>query len=492
VVSAEVLAPAAPAGPAPRPTRGLLDDLAWFDIGSSYSRVHSLAYPVDPMRRFRGARPHPAGSGPADAEELRACRVLLEWAYGYRGGPSGPHGRRRRAPSAGALYPTEVLLLACIEGRWRVLHYDFRRGEAHVLAGAEAEPLASSLELEEERIGVLLSTVLWRSAQRYGARCYLYSLLDAGHVAANLWLAGVHFGCPVQRVARPLAREHESRLGLRHGEGLVAAMQLQPSALLAELEQPAFIAPSQPPSPHLLAPPLLSPTLRRITDFHRRALADTGAGAGGELDLGWLAEETSSHDFVSLAEERHSAAGFSAAAVGDALFAALLDYCSRLLEALQRREGPSLEVYVTIARVEDRRPEVRRLCPGGDLGPVERDFADSREVGRALRSACQEQGVAAEAAFTLVIAAPLDRLRRRGHGGYRISALTAGGFCAGLYREAARLGLGTTSIGGFDGEAVRVLLGEKDIWPLVVQAFGIERTGVGKQDAATVIRPQVR
>ncbi|PYQ20196.1 MAG: hypothetical protein DMF81_19390, partial [Acidobacteria bacterium] len=58
---------------------------------------------------------------------------------------------------------------------------------------------------------------------------------------------------------------------------------------------------------------------------------------------------------------------------------------------------------------------------------------------------------------------------------------------AALYREAVRLGLGTTTIGGFSDAAVAALLRDQALHPVAIQAFGVPELEAIKVDAAHVV-----
>jgi hypothetical protein len=412
----------------------LLHELDWQDVASGLSTTRPLAFPVDPMRRYGRGAPVPAQGS------LEAVPALLEWAYGYRG------EGRRRAPSAGALYPTEAFAVARVGPRWQVLYYDFAAHRLVATPGRAAE-VAAALGLAADDVAVLLVSVLWRSAQRYGARCYRYCLLDAGHVAANLTRAAARFGVRAAPTPKGPSAAVERNLDLRDGEAVVCALRLRPRNARAVAPPPAPAPAADGRFAGVQSPPL-SPVLRRIVAFHGRTL-DAGLGAPA-LDRIACPDG----DFEQLADARRSAPGFT----GEQLPQAALE---RLLCVGRRAASGSLVVVP---------PRV---------GPAE------------LARACQGQRIAATSAAALLVAAPLDELCARGHSGYRETVLHAGLVCSELYWEAARLGLGTSSIGGFSDDEVSRLSGLAGFHPVVIQVFGVEDRSVRKPDAARVVPSNV-
>jgi len=121
---------------------------------------------------------------------LSAVSQLLWAAQGITGA-----GDRRTAPSAGALYPLELHLLATrVEGLAAGLH---RYVPAmHALQGEVTQATAATMEqaaLGQSAVGaaaavVVITAVQARSAGKYGARATRYVAFEAGAAAQNLAL----------------------------------------------------------------------------------------------------------------------------------------------------------------------------------------------------------------------------------------------------------------------------------------------------------------
>lgn len=112
-------------------------------------------------------------------------------------GITGPEDKRT-APSAGALYPLEVYLVA---GRVNdlasgIYHYRPQQHElVRVVEGDKRIKLASAaLDQDCVRNGavtVVLTAVYERTMKKYGQRGVMYVQMEAGHAAENVYLQAV-------------------------------------------------------------------------------------------------------------------------------------------------------------------------------------------------------------------------------------------------------------------------------------------------------------
>ncbi|NGO74598.1 SagB/ThcOx family dehydrogenase [Streptomyces sp. YC504] len=137
-------------------------------------------------------------------------------------------GRLRPAPSAGALHPVDAQLVvgdncAMEQGRYG---YDPLCHRVHRLGAAPGDVLPG--------VAVELYAIPQRTEAHYGHRAWPLILLDAGHAAAALWLAGRALGAGAPALdlegagEQPLAVVHfapdwggrrRGEHGLRQGEG---------------------------------------------------------------------------------------------------------------------------------------------------------------------------------------------------------------------------------------------------------------------------------
>lgn len=137
-------------------------------------------------------------------QDLRMLASWLHFAAGITGKVehNGRLHHLRSCPSAGALYPCELYVLAlAIEGLEPALYhfspkdfclYRLRDGEEALAQLKRGRP---DLELLKTMPAItMVSTIPWRTAWRYGHRGYRYSLLDAGHLIENLVQVGTGLG----------------------------------------------------------------------------------------------------------------------------------------------------------------------------------------------------------------------------------------------------------------------------------------------------------
>jgi SagB-type dehydrogenase family enzyme len=136
-----------------------------------------------------------------DPIPLPTVSALLAAAYGVTRPATAELPPLRTAPSAGALYPLELYLLARrVSGIERgVYHYDplAHRLERHlerVDPAVELAAFTNPREVEDAAVVVVIAASFWRSRVKYGLRAYRFTLLEAGHVTQNLLLAATASG----------------------------------------------------------------------------------------------------------------------------------------------------------------------------------------------------------------------------------------------------------------------------------------------------------
>jgi SagB-type dehydrogenase family enzyme len=125
--------------------------------------------------------------------------ALLDHSYGLSDPqPPGAVQSARVAPSAGAMYPLDIFVLArrvtdLPEG---IYHYNpFTRAVERVPTHRPVRELSRHTVMPElvDRAGAVffITATLWRCRSKYGDRSYRYALLEAGHVAQNMLLVAV-------------------------------------------------------------------------------------------------------------------------------------------------------------------------------------------------------------------------------------------------------------------------------------------------------------
>jgi SagB-type dehydrogenase family enzyme len=165
-----------------------------------------------PVTWGQSAPEPPAGAKDFDPDGIGLGQIsrLLFFTNGVTAAIRFQGGRShylRAAPSAGALYPTEIYLaLRTIDGIEDGL-YNYQASNHELVRlwdGDRFKELkyacGGSPVLDEVRACFVFTGLLWRSAWRYQERGYRRVLLDSGHVVANLTTYASH----EQVVASPL------------------------------------------------------------------------------------------------------------------------------------------------------------------------------------------------------------------------------------------------------------------------------------------------
>jgi SagB-type dehydrogenase family enzyme len=440
-----------------------------------------------------------------------ALEDVLKVGYGVQAQPRFLAGawqqvRWRTTPSAGALYPFEVIVSVVGEGSYL---WEIERGR---LVPFDARPLTREGLAEAglamrpgHRVEALLTFVArpWLSMKKYRLRGYAYCHLDVGHTATNLALYTAALG-------------HDSVLHLRFSRTSLAehlrleGLCREPLAVLSftSIETGTELAPPV-PDPDAGIPPIgldlpgeqeirAWEELQGIFSFDvaveppcdpaSAALLAAGPGStpasllplpDGRPPLGPAAE------WRSAILSRRSAKGFrpepvSVAAIGELLAAfrgtGLPSDCS--LDELSAQMGVRL-----VARNVDGLSGVYAYAPEAHALQQIDPRADDP------RPACMQQGLAGNAAALLILHAPFCRLvQRHGFSAFAELQFRAAELGQRLHLAATRLGLlGITCIGGFDGEECAALarLGadEETVYVILV---GIRDESVFKYDQLNV------
>lgn len=163
---------------------------------------------------------------------LSDLAYILKCGYGLQDGISEENRKvNRTVPSGGRRYPLEIYIFlfkkidGCNPG---VYHYGVQE---HVLESILVAPFsredilsfAPQQEWVQDTNGMIcITSVFERMTGKYGSRGYRYILLEAGHVAQNMLLAGTENGINMVPVGGIEADVIEKRIGLSNGlEGVV-------------------------------------------------------------------------------------------------------------------------------------------------------------------------------------------------------------------------------------------------------------------------------
>lgn len=149
---------------------------------------HFADAPIKPLPLYNGRDL----SGEQSKPDLQTLGTLLHLAFGLTAWKSfGPDRWALRAnPSSGNLHPVEAY---CLLRGWPGLtdglhHY---RPDDHSLELRAAYPVTPGAAPE---LAIILSTVPWREAWKYGERAFRYCQLDVGHAEGSLAAAAALLG----------------------------------------------------------------------------------------------------------------------------------------------------------------------------------------------------------------------------------------------------------------------------------------------------------
>jgi SagB-type dehydrogenase family enzyme len=385
--------------------------------------------------------------------------------------------RWRTTPSAGALYPFEVIAIVAGEGSYL---WDVEKGRlvSCGLPALSGDELAAAglVTAPGRRLDALLVLVArpWLSMRKYRQRGYPYCHLDVGHVAANLAIYTAALGLTPALHLRFSRSRMAAALKL---DGLcrepLAVLSFASAELAAELPAIAWLEPPPPGPPpgsfELPAPeevrnwqslqgilsldsPIEAPGVPARAPLVLEPAATVEDSIvplpDGRLALSAVA------DWRSAIIGRRSAKGFRHEPLSVAQLGALLG-------ALRGEGAPADCAAEMSSRLGVRLVASHVDGLQGVFAYAPRSHALHRLDSQAddPRPACMHQQVAANVAALVIFHAPLCRLMaQRGYSAFAELHCHAAQLGQRLHLAAARLGaVGLTCIGGFDGDECATL-----------------------------------
>jgi SagB-type dehydrogenase family enzyme len=434
------------------------------------------------LRAGRGQSTRSAAETPPAPDPLReALACALVTGYGQRPGVIVTKGRNllraRTSPSAGGLYPFEVLVTMSGPGARSTYQYDVEGGSLRPLlhgvstAGGRAVPQAAA--------AIVLVARPWLSMEKYGLRGYIYTCLDVAHAAASITMGALWAGLqPALRlrfarraVARELGldglcREPQAVIALAGGpdgegraepapggvEGCGPCWREEAGAALPapggeELASWRVLEPVR--AYEASAPP---PAPGQATSL---ASPEGGRPDGGpSVRLAAAAAPPSIlRDFGPVSQLRQSAKGFLASALTLGQLAEVFGQAGAALPVDCAGPGKAgVGVRLLVANIEGLAPGVYTYVPEAHaLQPLSRQPGEPGADDDDVVQACMGQPGVRHTALLVVLHTPLRPLiARRGPFGLAEIHFHAAHVAQKLYLGAARAGVGITCIGGFD------------------------------------------
>jgi SagB-type dehydrogenase family enzyme len=368
----------------------------------------------------------------------------------------------RAAPSAGALYAGEVYVVAQrVSALERGIYYYavMEHALVPVRSGLLLEQIAATLErpsaLEGAAAAVVLTNVFARYARRYANRGYRYSLIDSGHIGANLRLAAQALGLGVASPAR-YEDDALNRLldidGRREAVCALHGLGRRGTASTRGAERP--LVPTRVRSAELQ--PGREDAIERGHEATK--LVPGPAHAGGDASLaeplgsGLAARALPAARSVDVPLEhcikvRRSASRFLARPISLEDLAFVLEIAAGH-RALER--APGLEVWLVVHRVRDLAPGLYRY----DGTRHALDPLREGDMRTSMTRACLAQRKAGSAAVGFVLAGRLESARS-----YRDLLLEAGEVAQRVYLAAEALGLAARNLAAFVDDTLDALAG---------------------------------
>lgn len=392
----------------------------------------------------------------------------------------------RAAPSAGALYPTDLYL--AVRG-----HADLPDGvfyfhvRDHALVevypkglGPDGEELFRKLSaacfddkaVAGADVALIATAVFWRSAWRYGPRAYRRCLLDTGHVLGNFDIVAPRLGVGSTKIGGFVDKEVAELLAIPEAkEGVLAVMPLCELQKRDEVTAGPSARGSSSSEPKLEADEILNihsasairrkdaPPADDVPDEDDLLPSDKYAFAPG-VKLKPSDEDLNDQVEMSILKRRSTRVltgePLKLTELADLLAFAYRPDLRLPPEALPNYIDQSLlETFIVVNSVEGIEPGVYHFAPNF----MELLTVRKGPVRREIYHLALGQELARDAGIVLIHTADLDAATQKyGSRAYRYLHLDAGHLGERLNIAAMRLGLGVSGIGGFFDDEVNELL----------------------------------
>jgi len=406
----------------------------------------------------------PGGAAPLDLERLAALLFFSAGVTRRRSYPGGGTMYFRAAPSTGALYQTEVYVVAgdvagLLPGVYHFSPGDFalRRMREGDFRGALAIAAADD-DLASRPATLILSAIYWRNTWKYQARGYRHLFWDSGSMLSNLLAAATALDLPARAITGFVDLEVNGLLALdaeKEGALLLAPVggQGRPAPVSPVI---AAITPEVIP---LGSSEVDYPLLR---DAYENSSLDGESEVQAWREASWqrrplagalVALPTPRPSAVRTLAETITARGstrqFSGEAIGSGDLSAALWHATRAW--LTDVPSGLVDLYLAVHAVDGIEPGAYAYHPESHaLDLIKR--GDFRERSAFL---CLDQSLGGMSSATVFFLADLDALLEEfGNRGYRLANLEAGLIGGRLYLAAYALRFGATGLTFYDRDVV--------------------------------------
>jgi len=406
----------------------------------------------------------------APALSLEQLSLLLFHTQGINESKTSRSGLTydlRTAPSAGALYPVNVYVLAQrVPGLAPGLYYyDPKQATLVLVRGNLAPESLAALSGSPDQIRSAPATVLFtstfgRTAFKYGERSYRYVNMDTGHAAYNLALGAASLGLRAPMITRFEDASINRWLGVDASTEAVLLLQPLGPAAAQENAEPRFLPAPLTRTKGSFLDLIHGGTAFRIGKTHglRVRFPELDQPGKGRLNL---PPATLGGPLFPAIRVRRSVRNYAAKPME-------LEELSALCEA-SASAGPApgsqdpllsgsapLNLYLFVRDVRGLAPGIYRYHPMGHCLELIR----AGDFSKACMNACLQQEFCGSANVVFVKTVSWDFLGYPdGDRGYRYACLRAGFMGEGLYLQGTALNIGVCGVGAFEDGTIAQLLG---------------------------------
>lgn len=375
--------------------------------------------------------------------------------------------------SSGNLHPTECYVIAPptpgLSDGFSLSHYAPKTHSLEVLHTFDT-PIEG---MGENGYLIILSSVIWREAWKYGERCWRYCQLDAGHAQEALRLSAKSLGwnstqlsTDTSALAKLCALDQVDRFHVDELESADMLLWISPEEMPAALTLPS--------TPHLSSKAnVLSPAhhpwpILTVIDEATQGtyIPDT------VMDTKRITPQPS-RGSAEIFLKRRSAQAMDGSSITKEQFAQLLDSCDDLQDTsdvhfvlfVHRVIGMEAGLYLFVRNIDELSP--LRESISSDYDWKSQEILDKRLFllragdyrGAAKMISCN-QDIAKESAFSMgMLCRFAPTLEEHGAVAYKHLYHECGALGQILYCEATTMGLSATGIGCFLDDEMHQLLG---------------------------------
>ena len=374
----------------------------------------------------------PVQTATVDLAGLGRMLYLASGITQQRGGLS-----LRAAPSSGALFPSELYVVARrIDGLAAGLyHYDPSRHRLHALGPLPA--VTGAPQADDAEALVMLSAVFRRTGYKYRNRAYRYALADAGHLLENLRLAAHGAGLHTELLKQFDDAAATRALGIDGvEEGVLAVMPLRRAARPVAATAQSNLVPVQSGAVNALG---VTGQVHQLTSLRTPPLTP---------EVALPPPVPAARELFSTITQRRSVRRYGPGPLP-------LEALSGMLADLRQPGMLHDAIYITVVvnRVAGLTPGVYRYQPHHALRLVR-----AGQQAAAAQSAALAQDAIGDAAVVLVLSAERQQVLAEGARGYRHALIETGLLGERWLLGAVARGLAACPVGAFyDDEAARLI-----------------------------------